>query len=291
MTLAEALRAAVPRLAAAGIETPARDARLLLAHATGHAPDRLTLHLPDLLGVEAARRFDEAIAARIARQPVSQITGRRLFWGRPFRVTRDTLDPRPETEGLVAEALSQPFARVLDLGTGTGCILLTLLAENQTARGLGVDLSDAALTVARDNATALGLGARAAFARSDWWSGVTGEFDLIVSNPPYIAQGEMADLAPEVRDWEPHLALTPGGDGLDAYRAIAGGAMSHLAPGGRLMVEIGPTQAAAVSALLSGAGLENIAVRPDLEGRDRVVVADRPRNGAVRQMQGPGRLF
>lgn len=290
MTLDEALRAAVPRLASAGIETPARDARLLLAHATGLMPDRLTLHLPDLLGVEAARRFDEAIAARIARQPVSQITGRRLFWGRAFRVTRDTLDPRPETEVLVAEALSAPFARVLDLGTGTGCILLTLLAERPESRGLGVDLSDAALTVARKNAATLGLGARVAFAPSDWWSGVTGQFDLIVSNPPYIAAGEMAGLAPEVRDWEPHLALTPGGDGLDAYRAIAGGAMSHLAPGGRLMVEIGPAQAAAVSALLSARGLENILVRPDLDGRDRVVVARRPLGDTGRQMQGAGNL-
>lgn len=274
MTLAEALRAAVPRLADAGIEAPARDARLLLAHAAGLSPDRLTLHLPDALSPGAAQRFGAAVAARIARQPVSQITGRRLFWGRAFRVTQDTLDPRPETEVLVAEALSRPFVRVLDLGTGTGCILLTLLAECQSATGVGVDLSDPALAVAQENAATLGLGPRATFTRSDWWSGVTGQFDLIASNPPYIAADEMAGLSPEVRDWEPHLALTPGGDGLDAYRAIAGGAMSHLSPGGRLMVEIGPEQGAAVAALFSAAGLVNAAIRPDLERRDRVVVAE-----------------
>ena len=286
MTLAEALRAAVPRLTAAGIETPARDARLLLAHATGLVPDRLTLHLPEALGAEAAARFEAALTARIARQPVSQITGRRLFWGRPFRVTRDTLDPRPETEVLVARALSHPFTRVLDLGTGTGCILLTLLAERPSATGLGVDLSDAALAVAGENAATLGLTDRATFTRADWWAGVAGQFDLVTSNPPYIAADEMAALSPEVREWEPHLALSPGGDGLDAYRAIAGGAMSHLAPGGRLLVEIGPTQGAAVSTLFERAGLVNIACHPDLDGRDRVVEAMRPNGDQSPEKRG-----
>lgn len=273
MTLLEAQRAAVARLAAAGVEDPLRDARLLLAGAAGLAADRLSLHLGDPLTPEAALLFEAAVAAREARRPVSQILGRRAFWGRVFRVTPDVLDPRPETECLVAEALAAPFRRVLDLGTGSGAILLSLLADRPAARGLGVDLSPAALEVARGNAVALGVVAE--FAVSDWFAAVTGRFDLIVSNPPYIAEAEMAALSPEVLH-EPRLALTPGGDGLDAYRAIAAGARAHLEPAGRLLVEIGPTQAAAVRALFAGAGLTDLRTLPDLDGRDRIVAARAP---------------
>jgi release factor glutamine methyltransferase len=269
----DALRQAVPRLEAAGVEGAARDARVLLAHALGIAPDRLTLALADEMTEPQAMSYEEALLAREARQPVSQITGRRLFWGLSFRVTRDTLDPRPETETLVAEALTQPFLKVLDLGTGTGCILLSCLRGMPMARGVGVDLSEAALEVASGNAVELGLASRARFLHSDWFSGVEGAFDLIVSNPPYIAADEMAGLDPDVRDWEPHLALTPGGDGLEAYRAIARGAGARLLPGGRLLVEIGPTQGLAVAALFAAAGLSDIRILPDMDGRDRVVAA------------------
>lgn len=276
MTASEALRAAIPRLAAAGVPEPARDARLLLAFALQIAPERLTLALPEALAPAAAARFEAALARREGRAPVSHITGRRAFWGRDFRVTPEVLDPRPETETLVALALREPFARLLDLGTGSGAILLTLLAERPGATGLGTDLSAGALGVARANAAALGLEARAAFALGDWFAAASGVFDLIVSNPPYVAAAEMAGLSPEVGH-EPRLALTPGGDGLDAYRALAGGAPRHLAPGGRLLVEIGPTQGTAVAALLAGAGLIGVAVHPDLESRDRVVEARAPR--------------
>lgn len=276
MSAGAAYRAAVARLAAAGVADAARDARLLLAHAMGIAPDRLMLALHDPLPPEAAQRFEAALAARAARQPVSQITGQRQFWGRSFRVTPDVLDPRPETETLIAAALEAPFARVLDLGTGSGAILLTLLAERPGAQGLAVDLSPAALAVAQGNAAALGLADRASFHLSDWFAAVDGRFDLIVSNPPYIAQDEMGDLSPEVRDWEPHLALTPGGDGLAAYRAIAAGALAHLVPGGRLLVEIGPRQGQAVAALFAGAGLQAPRILPDFDGRDRVVAASCP---------------
>jgi release factor glutamine methyltransferase len=273
---AEALAPAVARLAAAGVEGAARDARVLLAHALGVAPDRLTLHLPDEMTEPQMRTYEEAVAARAGRQPVAQIIGRRLFWGLPFRVTRDTLDPRPETEVLVAAALERPFHKILDLGTGTGCILLSCLKCMPTAQGVGVDVSPAALDVARGNSTTLGLDRRASFLRSDWFQQVSGAFDLIISNPPYIAAAEMPGLAPDVRDWEPHLALTPGGDGLDAYRAIARGAGARLVPGGRLVVEIGPTQASAVSGMFRSAGLDAILVLPDLDGRPRVVSAVKP---------------
>ncbi|MES2664788.1 MAG: peptide chain release factor N(5)-glutamine methyltransferase [Pseudomonadota bacterium] len=269
-TGSNALRAAIPLLRDAGIPDAARDARLLLAHAMGIGSDRLTLHLPDDLAPEAVTRFHAAIAARAARQPLSQITGQRLFWGRSFRVTADVLDPRPETELLVQTALLAPFSTMLDLGTGSGCILLSCLADRPAAQGLGTDLSPAALAVAQSNADALAL-PQARFARSDWFAAVTGTYDLITSNPPYIAAAEMAALSPEVRRHEPHMALTPGGDGLDAYRAIARGAGAHLVPGGRLLLEIGPTQSAAVCALLAAAGLPRAQTLTDLDGRDRVV--------------------
>jgi release factor glutamine methyltransferase len=274
----DALAPAVARLVAAGVEGAARDARVLLAHALGIALDRLTLHLPDEMTGAQARAYEEAIIAREARQPVAQITGRRLFWGQRFRVTRDTLDPRPETETLVAAALERPFLKVLDLGTGTGCILLSCLKGMPMARGVGVDISDAALIVAAENSRELGLEDRVRFLQSDWFSNVSGAFDLIVSNPPYIAADEMTDLSPEVRDWEPHLALTPGGDGLGAYRAIAQGAGARLMPGGRILVEIGPTQGATVAALFAAAGLNDVRVLPDLDGRDRVVTATKPQD-------------
>ncbi|MEX5729188.1 release factor glutamine methyltransferase [Rhodovulum iodosum] len=270
MTAAEALAAAVRRLRAAGVPDAPRDARRLLAHAAGAAPERLTLILPEPLSDGAAARFDAAIARRAGREPVSHIIGTRAFYGRSFRVTGDVLDPRPETETLVEQSLAEPFSTVLDLGTGSGCILLTLLAERPGATGLGTDISEAALAIARDNAARLGVsGAR--FAQSEWFTAVAGQFDLIVSNPPYIAAAEMSGLAPETRDWEPHLALTPGGDGLAAYRALAAGVAAHLSPGGRCLVEVGAGQGAAVASLFRRAGLDAVAVHPDLDSRDRVV--------------------
>lgn len=270
---AQHLTSALPGLRAAGIPEPARDARLLLAHAAGVAPDRVTLILPDLAPEAAAARFAELIRRRADRVPVSHLTGYRDFWGRRFQVGPEVLDPRPETEILVAAALEAPARQVLDLGTGSGCILLSLLADRPAMTGTGVDLSAGALRIAAANADALGVADRARFLQGNWFQPVTGRFDLILSNPPYIALSEMADLSPEVAGHEPRLALTDESDGLTAYRAIAAGAMGYLAPGGRLMVEIGPTQGAAVAALFAGAGLGAIEIRRDLDGRDRVVAA------------------
>lgn len=273
MTGAEALRAALPRLQAAGVEGAARDLRLLLAFATGIPPDRLTPVLADPLPGAAAARFEAAVTARVARQPVSQIVGGRLFWGRWFRVTPDVLDPRPETETLIAAALDGEFSRVLDLGTGSGAILITLLAERAGATGTGVDLSPKALSVAAANAAALSVAGRATFLQSDWLSAVRGRFDLVVANPPYIAEAEMPGLSPEVRLWEPRLALTPGGDGLDACRSILRDVRSVLVPGGRVLLEIGASQGDAVAALCQSAGLQAVTVLQDMDGRDRVVSA------------------
>lgn len=267
------LRAATETLAATGIDDPARDARLLLRWASGLDAAVFSAELGERPDDLEAQRFRKAVERRAARHPVSHITGVRTFWGRDFRVTPDVLDPRPETETLIAEALHRgPFSRVLDLGTGSGCILLTLLAEWPEATGLGTDLSEAALRIARDNAVALKTD-RVRLARHDWWDGLDESFDLIVSNPPYIAAAEIPDLAPEVRDHEPRAALTPGGDGLGAYRSIAAGATRHLSPGGLIMVEIGPTQYHEVAAILASAGLIVHAEIPDLDQRPRVIVA------------------
>jgi release factor glutamine methyltransferase len=273
VTVRAALRAGAARLAAAGVDAPVRDARRLMAAALGAGPEAVIAAGPGPLAPAAAARFDDFIAARAARQPVAQILGRREFYGRTFRVTRDVLDPRPETETLIDLALSEPFGSVLDLGTGSGCLLVTLLAERPRAAGTGTDLSEAALAVARANAAAHGVAERARFLRADWVAGVTGRFDLIVANPPYIAAAEMSALAPEVRDWEPALALTDGADGLSAFRAIAAGARAHLVPGGRLIVETGAAQGRAVAAILAAAGLVAVTRHADLGGRQRAVSA------------------
>ncbi len=267
------------RLAAAGIESAAFEARRLMAAALGAPPDRISLMQTEPMPAEAEDRLAMMAARRCGREPLSQILGLRAFYEHEFRVTRDVLDPRPETEALVAAALGAPFSRVLDLGTGSGCILLSLLAARSRARGLGTDVSLAALEVAAENARRLGLEDRARFVQSDWFARVEGVFDLIVSNPPYIAAWEMPGLAPELAH-EPREALTDEGDGLSAYRAIAKGAAAHLACGGRLLLEIGWRQGPDVLSLLRAAGFEGLRLLPDLDGRDRVVVARAPGAGA-----------
>ena len=276
MTLDEALRAGAAYLAAAGVPDAARDARRLIAGALGVAPARLSLMARDPFPEAAAPRWHAMLAARAERQPVAQILGRRAFWGREFRVTRDVLDPRPETECLIAEALTVPASRILDLGTGSGCILLTLLAEWPEAEGVGTDRSAAALAVARANAADLGVAGRAEFRDTDWAAGVSGAFDLIVCNPPYIAAAELAALEPDVTRWEPAGALSPGEDGLAAYRDLLPQAAARMAPGGRILLEIGASQGAAVADLVAAAGFGHIRVLPDLDGRDRVVAGDFP---------------
>jgi len=277
-TRAEVISRAAARLAGAGVAAPERDARLLYRWAANLDGVALSAALGDPATPCEVDRFERAVVAREGRAPVSHITGKREFWGRSFRVTPAVLDPRPETEALVAAALEGPPAgHVLDLGTGSGCILLTLLAEWPEARGVGVDISAAALDVAAQNARSLGVNGRAGLVSGDWCAGLAGEFGeqfgLIVSNPPYIAADELAGLAPEVRNHEPLAALSPGGDGLDAYRRIAAGVGPLMAPDGRLLLEIGPRQAAAVERILTDAGLVLTAVLPDLDGRDRVVSA------------------
>jgi len=271
----DALVIAIRRLRAAKVDAPQRDARKLLAGALNMSTDRIALALPDVLDAQAADRYESAIVDRARRQPVSMILGKRAFFGREFVVTKDVLDPRPETETLVEMALSAPFAHVLDLGTGTGCILLSLLAERLDATGVGADISLSACAVAKENSMRLNLNGRTRIIQSDWYNLVEGPFDQIVANPPYVTTEQMVALVPEVRDWDPALALCAGDDGLTAYRSITAAVMQHLAQDGRLIAEIGPAQARAVTQMFERAGLQNVHVAADLDGRDRVVIGHR----------------
>lgn len=272
-TVAGALRAAARRMTEAGIGAPNRDARLLLAHVLETDTARLSIMGPDPLPDAVATAFATLVDRRCQREPVSHLLGYRDFWTSRFKITADVLDPRPETELLVSLALNEPFARVLDLGTGSGAILISLLLERPEACGVGTDVSPEAILIAGENAERLGVADRITLPLSDWFDDVGGRFDLIVSNPPYIAASEMTSLDPDVRDYEPRLALTDGGDGLSAYRTLAETALDHLTENGRILLEIGPTQAVSVVTLFRAAGFRHVHVHPDLDGRDRVVEA------------------
>ena len=281
-SLQQAFAAAAQSLREAGIETPELDARLLLCHAAGLTHESYVARAGEALAPEIAARLEASLLRRANREPVSRITGTREFYGRSFVVERSALDPRPDTETLIEVALDLVAAsgdgrplRLLDLGTGTGCILITLLAELPEAHGVGTDIAADALVLAEANARRLGVSDRATFTASDWCDAVAGEFDLILSNPPYIASAEIAGLAPDVRAYDPHLALDGGHDGLDAYRRIAAGGAGKLRPGGKILVEIGASQARDVAALLERCGflVETGGIVPDLGGRPRVVVA------------------
>ena len=258
------------------MESPTIDARLLLEAAGPVSRADILADPHRALPDDAAARLEGLVARREGREPVSLILGRKAFWTLELNVGPGVLTPRPDTETLLDVVLAAfPPERaftVLDLGVGSGAILLAILAERPRARGLGVDVSEDALAVARDNAANLGLARRAAFLRSYWTAGLdAASFDLVVANPPYIPTAEIAALAPEVRDHEPRLALDGGPDGLSAYRRLSPEILRVLKDDGRFAVEIGQNQAAAVQALFQREGAGEIAVHPDLAGRDRVV--------------------
>ena len=266
-----ALTHAGQRLSGAGIEESRREARILLAFVVGLDPLQVSMRLEEVLNAEQSAKLEAALRSRVARVPMSHILGYRDFYEHRFIVTPDVLDPRPETEELVARALSAPFENVLDLGTGSGCIILSLLAENSSARGLAVDQSAQALEVARRNAENLRLTDRLRFCRSDWCQELPAEqFDLIVSNPPYIHPAALKGLSPEVHH-EPISALTDNIDGLSHYATIAHQAHGFLAPQGRLLFEIGYDQGAAVAEILRKEGYGDITILEDLDHRPRVV--------------------
>ncbi len=275
-----ALDAAAGILREAGLAGARREAQVLLGHALGVGRE-VVIGAPDRpLGGGEAAAFEALVARRAAREPVAHIFGAREFWSLDVLVTRDTLIPRPDSETVVEAALAEiadhrAALRLLDLGAGTGCLLLALLSELSQASGVGVDISAPALTVARANAKRLGHAPRARFLCGDWGRPLAGAFDLIVANPPYIGDGEAAALEPEVVVYEPSLALSGGADGLAGYRALAPDAARLLAPGGAAVIEVGAGQADAVAAIMAGHGLVEAGRRRDLAGLERCVVLRR----------------
>ena len=280
-TIEAARRALATRLQSAGIESSELDARLLVGQALGLDLTGMIAAAGRVLTPEESSRLEALASRRLAGEPVARILGQKEFWGMPFALSPETLVPRPDTETVVDLALEMLRERpankplsIADLGTGTGAILLALLSELPDATGIGTDISVEALATATANAVNLGLASRAAFIRCDYASALTGPFDLIVSNPPYIATSDIAGLAVEVRDHDPRKALDGGPDGLDAYRALIPQAASVLAPGASLVVEAGQGQAAQIEALMTAAGLKpQRAPMADLAGIPRAVGA------------------
>jgi release factor glutamine methyltransferase len=278
-TIEAARRAVAARLQSAGIDSAELDARLLVGHALGLDLTGMIRAADRTLTADESGRLDELAGRRLAGEPVARILGRKEFWGLSLSLSPATLVPRPDTETVVELALEMLRAnparqgtRIADLGTGTGAILLALLSELHGAVGVGTDISPEALETARGNAKRLGLADRTSFVRCDYAAGLSGAFDLIVSNPPYIRSGDIAGLAVEVRDYDPAKALDGGPDGLEAYRALIPQAARILAPGAALVVEAGQGQAGAIEALMTAAGLApHGAPRADLGGIPRAV--------------------
>lgn len=268
----DALRALRRAFEEAGLDTPALDARLLLTHALGLEATDLVIRPKVPLGEAGAAGLRALAGRRLSGEPVSRILGQREFWGLDFALSPDTLVPRPDSETAVASALSllpRGPARILDLGTGSGCLLVALLHERPEAWGLGVDRAAGALATARRNARTNGVGERAAFLLADWAAPLHGTFDLVISNPPYIATPVVEGLDREVRDHDPRLALDGGHDGLDAYRTIVAQAPRLLQPGGYLVLEIGYDQAETVRDLGLQGALEVCRLDHDFQGNPR----------------------
>jgi len=280
-SLSEALQLVAQTFRAAGIEDADVDARVLAGHALHLDRARLISQSDRVLEAREVNAISGLAARRLKREPVSRILGRKEFWSLALAVTPDVLVPRPETETVVEGALDfvvrgglrMEKLRILDIGTGSGALLVALLNELPNATGIGTDISRAALEAARINVTQFGFESRCSLIACDMANDVQGHFDLVVSNPPYIARGDIASLAPEVRDYDPILALDGGDDGLAAYRSISADAKRLLAQGGRLFVELGAGQEPSVRKLFTNAGLAVGVARNDLAGTPRVLGA------------------
>lgn len=267
------------RLEAAGVDSPVLDARMLIEAGAGVSRLEIVTDPRRELSNEQLASVERLVLRRVAREPIGHIVGRKAFWTLDLDVSADVLSPRPETELLVEAALAilpkDADANVLDLGVGSGAIVLAILAERPNASAVGVDTSELALAVARRNADKLGLSDRLTLSLGDWHAGLDGVFDLVVSNPPYIPTAEIDTLAPEVARYEPKVALDGGADGMDAYRAILAGLPRLLRVGGAFAFEVGRGQADAVRALAMGAGFVVEPPRADLNGIPRVVTGRR----------------
>ena len=281
MTRTELITLCAERFREAGLESPRRDARLLLAHALGVGVETLIADPHASLSESEIMSIESLAHRRIGREPVSRIVGKREFWSMDLELTPDVLDPRPESETLIEGIVrrlddrSRDYA-ILDLGTGSGCLLLALLAELPNARGTGLDISAGAIKTARQNAARLELSERVGFHQADWNRGLPGRWDIVISNPPYVKTAAIRSLQPEVREYDPVLALDGGHDGLKAYRAIVPQLAGALVPLGWAALEVGLRQARDVRAMLVAADLVNITALRDLAGISRALLAQMP---------------
>ncbi len=277
-TIASLLAAARRALIAADVDGSALDARLLLQAASGLSHEDIVAFPEMVLEAAVTQKFLNDIKRRLSHEPVSRILGVREFYGRSFHVTPAVLDPRADTEALVELVLERHgniARRIVDIGTGSGAIAITLLAERPAFEGVAVDVSAAALQVAKVNSLANGVSGRMSLHQGSWFSGLGGAFDIIVSNPPYIPHGEILGLEVDVKDHDPHLALDGGADGLFAYRAIAADAGQFLGNNGEIVVEIGAGQKSDVVSIFKAHGFVLVADRKDLGGHVRVLAFER----------------
>ena len=277
-TINEAKRLLISEFRSAEIDSADIDARMILMLASGLSLADLIARGSDSVNQDVIARIKSFAKRRLAGEPVDHIIGYREFYGRKFKVTKDVLSPRPETEMLVDAALavlqSNTKARILDLGTGSGAIIISILAEVASVMGTATDISDAALKIARENANTHNVSGRLEFIEGRWCERLSQQYDLILSNPPYINDVDMDRLQTEVKVFDPDLALRGGVDGLDAYRAIISRVQEHLTSSGQIIFEIGYNQGASVSKLLMDFGFINIEVQQDLAGHDRLVMAN-----------------
>ena len=273
MTVQELLTASQAKLRECGISDPVRDARLLLADCLELRTQNLNLLDNSCISEIKISKFWRMINERCKRKPVSKILGYRSFWGRDFEINENVLDPRGDTETLIELILDCNFENMLELGTGSGAIAITVLAERPEVTCVATDISQYALNTARTNSKRHGVQSRLKLLYSNWFDKVSGSFDIIVSNPPYISSKEYAQLSAEVLKYDPKISLTLGGDGLEAYREILSQALEKLSKNGHIFLEIGYTQANAVGHLFREAGFQQIKVHKDLGSRDRVISA------------------
>ena len=273
MTVQELLTASQAKLRECGISDPVRDARLLLADCLELRTQNLNLLDNSCISEIKISKFWRMINERCKRKPVSKILGYRSFWGRDFEINENVLDPRGDTETLIELILDCNFENMLELGTGSGAIAITILAERPEVTCVATDISQYALDTARTNSKRHGVQSRLKLLYSNWFDKISGRFDIIVSNPPYISSKEYAQLSAEVLKYDPKISLTLGGDGLEAYREILSQALEKLSKNGHIFLEIGYTQANAVGHLFKEAGFQQIKVHKDLGSRDRVISA------------------
>ena len=273
MKLREVLADAANKLSRSGIDGAARDARVLTAFAIGIPISELSLKLNELMSDQIISKLEKLILRRIDREPISKILGRREFWGRSFSINENVLDPRPDTETLIDFVIEKPVKSVLELGTGSGAIAITLACEWKEVHVTAIDISEDALSQARSNAEKYNVQNKVHFLKSDWFETVRGSFDLIISNPPYIGLIEQDKISAEVLKFDPKVALFAGHDGLDAYRKIIPKLIKFLNPHGLVVLETGASQSNQVKYMMNAVGFIDAKIVEDLSGKDRLVTA------------------